>query len=180
MIVGNPNGILCLPAGFPLTGDRQNMGFFEYLLKHKTIALNVEASDWMDAIRKGGAILVKEGCCEQKYIEAMITGCVRNGPYFVIGPGLAMPHARPENGVLSTGYALVTLKKGVEFGDEENDPVDVLVFMAAKDQATHTEESMSQVAEFCDNIDWLLELRVATEMAQVTSLLSRAEKQCVE
>ena len=43
------------------------------------------------------------------------------------------PHARPENGVLATGYALVTLKRGVEFGDAENDPIDVLVFMAAKD-----------------------------------------------
>lgn len=155
------------------------MGFFDYLLKNGTIELNVDASDWIDSIRKGGKLLVEAGCCEPKYIEAMISGCVRNGPYFIIAPGLAMPHARPEMGVLSTGYALVTLKKGVEFGDEENDPVDILLFMAAKDQATHTEEAITQIAEFCDNEDWIMELRVAKDRATVEAILKRAQKQCV-
>jgi PTS system ascorbate-specific IIA component len=155
------------------------MGFFEYLLNNRTIALNVDATDWIDAIRKGGAMLTDNGTCEQKYIDAMINGCVRNGPYFVIGPGIAMPHSRPENGVLKAGYALVTLKSGVEFGDGENDPIDVLIFMAAKDQASHTEEAMSQIAEFCDNADWLLELRVAKDANAVIDLLKRAERACV-
>ncbi len=155
------------------------MGFFDYLLKNGTIELNVEATDWIDAIRKGGRLLVDAGVCEPRYIEAMITGCVRNGPYIVIGPGVAMPHARPENGSLGTGYALVTLKRGVEFGDEDNDPIDILIFMAAKDQATHTEESVSQIADFCDNEDWLMELRVAKDVPTVEAILKRAEKQCL-
>ncbi len=154
------------------------MGFFDYLLKNKTVELNVEATDWIDAIRKGGRLLVDSGCVEPKYVEAMVSGCVRNGPYVVIGPGIAMPHARPENGVLATGYALVTLKRGVEFGDAENDPIDVLVFMAAKDQATHTEESITQIADFCDNPDWLMELRVAKDVAAAEAILMRARKQC--
>ena len=33
------------------------MGFFDYLLKNKTVELNVEATDWIDAIRKGGRLL---------------------------------------------------------------------------------------------------------------------------
>ncbi len=152
------------------------MGFFEFVINNGTIAVNLEAAGWKDAIHKGGALLVEAGCCEQHYIDAMIDGCVNNGPYFLIAPGLAMPHSRPENGVLKTGYALVTLKKGVEFGDAENDPIDILVFMAAKDQATHTEESMTQIADFCDNEDWLLELRTAKTPAQVADLLRRAEK----
>jgi PTS system ascorbate-specific IIA component len=158
--------------------ENARMGFFEFLKSNGTIALDMEAADWKDAIRKGGSLLLQAGCCDGKYVEAMIDGCVRNGPYFVIGPGLAMPHARPENGVIKTGYALVTLKKGVEFGDGENDPVDVLVFMAAKDSASHTEEAMSQIAGFCDNLDWLMELRVAKDVKSVVDLLSRAEKQC--
>lgn len=155
------------------------MGFFEFLMNNKTIALDLEATDWIDAVRKGGALLVEAGCCEKKYIDSIVDGCVKNGPYFVIGPGIAMPHSRPENGVLKTGYALVTLKRGVDFGDKDNDPIDVLVFMAAKDQATHTEVAMSQVAEFCDNTGWLLELRTAKDISAVTGLLSRAEKQCL-
>ena len=154
------------------------MGFFDYIIKNKSILVNIEASDWKDAIRKGGALLLTSGSCKGSYVDAMIEGCERNGPYIVIGPGLAMPHARPETGVIETGYALVTLKKGVDFGDEENDPIDILVFMAAKDQATHTEEAMLQVAEFCDNINWIMELRVAKNSEDVVSILKRAQKQC--
>lgn len=154
------------------------MGFFDYLIAHGAIELNVEATDWIDSIRKGGALLVESGCCEPKYVEAMIAGCVRNGPYFIIAPGIAMPHARPENGALSTGYALVTLNKGVEFGDPDNDPVDVLVFMAAKDQTAHAEEAISQIADFCDHEDWIMELRVAKDKSTVESILKRARTQC--
>lgn len=154
------------------------MGFFDYMLETGNINLNVDASDWIDAIRKGGQLLIDAGSCTEKYIDAMISGCVRNGPYFLIAPGLAMPHARPELGVIETGYAIVTLKKGVEFGDKDNDPVDILIFMAAKDQATHTEEAMSQIAELCDNEEWLMELRVAKTKEDVYATLRYAQSSC--
>lgn len=153
------------------------MGFFDYIIKNKTVIVNLEARDWKDAIRKGGALLLTSGSCKGSYIDAMIDGCERNGPYIVIGPGLAMPHARPETGVLETGYALVTLKKGVDFGDEENDPIDILVFMAAKDHVTHAEEAMLQVADFCDNSDLIMELRVCKTVEEVIFLLKRAQIQ---
>ena len=44
-----------------------------------------------------------------------------------------MPHGRPEEGVKKTGFALVTLKKPLEFNHEDNDPVDILITMAAVD-----------------------------------------------
>lgn len=48
-----------------------------------------------------------------------------------------MPHGRPEEGVKKTGFALVTLKKPLEFNHEDNDPVDILITMAAVDANTH-------------------------------------------
>ena len=47
-----------------------------------------------------------------------------------------MPHGRPEEGV-KTGFALVTLKKPLIFNHEDNDPVDILITMAAVDATTH-------------------------------------------
>ena len=44
-----------------------------------------------------------------------------------------MPHGRPEEGVKKTGFALVTLKKPLVFNHEDNDPVDILITMAAVD-----------------------------------------------
>lgn len=153
------------------------MSFFEFLQKNKTIELNMLAEDWKDAIRKGGKLLLDAGCCTESYIESIIDVCIEKGPYFVLAPGLAMPHSRPENGVIKTGYALVLLNKSVEFGDPENDPIDILIFMAAKDSTTHTEESMSQIAGLCDNVDWIMELRTAQDISTALKVINRAEKQ---
>lgn len=74
---------------------------------------------------------------EPRYYQAILDGVEQFGPYFVIAPGLAMPHGRPEEGVKKTGFSLVTLKKPLEFNHEDNDPVDILITMAAVDANTH-------------------------------------------
>ena len=73
------------------------------------------------------------------------------GPYFVIAPGLAMPHGRPEEGVKKTGFALVTLKKPLEFNHEDNDPVDILITMAAVDANTHREVGIMQIVNLFED-----------------------------
>ncbi|MFO6427822.1 PTS sugar transporter subunit IIA [Escherichia coli] len=50
----------------------------------------------------------------RRYYQAILDGVEQFGPYFVIAPGLAMPHGRPEEGVKKTGFSLVTLKKPLE------------------------------------------------------------------
>ena len=65
----------------------------EYL-NEKTIRTNIAASDWKEAIQKAGQILVDEGIAENTYIEAMIENGEVNGGYFVLVPGVAVPHAK--------------------------------------------------------------------------------------
>ncbi len=82
-------------------------------------------------------LLVKADVVEPRYYRAISDGVAQHGPYFVIAPGLAMPHGRPEEGVKKTGFALVTLKTPLVFNHEDNDPVDILITMAAVDANTH-------------------------------------------
>lgn len=49
-------------------------------------------------MRIGGELLEKSGAIEPRYIDAMINTVKEIGPYIVIAPGIAMPHARPEAG----------------------------------------------------------------------------------
>jgi len=108
----------------------------EYL-NSDTIQLNVHASNWEDAVRAAGQILVDRGKCTPHYIDAMI-GAVRTiGPYMVLAPGLALAHARPEDGVLEIGLSLVTLKKPVKFGSEANDPVSLVIAFGGVDKTSH-------------------------------------------
>ncbi len=47
----------------------------------------------------------------------------KNSAHIVIAPGIALPHARPEDGVIDSTVAVVRLAEPVNFGNEDNDPV---------------------------------------------------------
>ncbi|MEM4005958.1 MAG: PTS sugar transporter subunit IIA, partial [Desulfurococcaceae archaeon] len=55
-------------------------------------------SNWIEATKLSGILLLKDGCIEEGYIERMVETCRELGPYIAIMPGLAIPHARPEDG----------------------------------------------------------------------------------
>lgn len=116
------------------------------LLTEKTIKLNVEVKDWEEAVRIGGELLEKDGAIEHRYIDAMINSVKEIGPYIVIAPGIAMPHARPEAGAKKIGMSLITLKNPVNFGNKENDPVKIVVCLCAVDHSSHL-KALSELVE---------------------------------
>ena len=116
------------------------------LLTKETIKLNVEAKDWEEAVRIGGELLEKSGAIEPRYIDAMINTVKEIGPYIVIAPGIAMPHARPEAGAKKIGMSLITLKNPVNFGNKENDPVKIVVCLCAIDHSSHL-KALSELVE---------------------------------
>lgn len=73
------------------------------------------------------------------------------GPYYVLGEGIAMPHARPEEGVIRTALSLVIVNNGVEFHSEDNDPVYIVFALAAIDSNSHIEMIASLSHLFCDD-----------------------------
>ena len=107
------------------------------LLTEKTIKLNVKASDWEEAIRIGGELLVKNDFVEQRYVEAMVRNVKEMGPYIVIAPGVAMPHSRPEDGVKQVCMSLITLKEPVCFGSKNNDPAYIVICLGAVNNHSH-------------------------------------------
>lgn len=107
------------------------------LLTERSIALNVKAKNWEEVVRAGGKIMVDNDFVEERYTEAMVNTVKQMGAYIVIVPGIAMPHARPEDGAKKVGMAILTLDQPVVFGHAENDPVTVAVFLCAVDKMTH-------------------------------------------
>jgi len=103
------------------------------------IQLNVEVEDWEGAVRAGGKLLRVSGKCVPEYVDAMVRTVKEMGPYMVLAPGLALAHARPEDGTLEVGLSLVTLKTPVAFGSKVNDPVDLVISFCAVDQQSHVE-----------------------------------------
>lgn len=109
------------------------------LLKDENILLDVEAQNWQETIRKAAKPLLDDGSIEPCYVEAMINSILQYGPYIVIGKGVALAHARPEEGVNKLGYSVMILKEPVTFNHETNDPVSVVFCLAAIDNQSHLE-----------------------------------------
>lgn len=103
------------------------------------IKLNIEAETWEEVINKGAEILEKEGVIKPSYKEAIIESTKKTGPYYVITKGVAMPHARPEDGVIKSGFCFLKLIKGINFGSKENDPVKYVFMVAMEDNEKHIE-----------------------------------------
>lgn len=107
------------------------------VLTSNTIKLDILVNNWEEAIRMGADILLKQGLIEPQYISALIATVRNFGPYIVIAPGIALSHAKPENGVLSLGLSFIRLKTPVTFGHKENDPVSLVFTLAPTDNFSH-------------------------------------------
>ncbi|MFO8035258.1 MAG: PTS sugar transporter subunit IIA [Anaerolineales bacterium] len=101
------------------------------------ISLQVKVSNWEEAVRKAGNLMVQAGYCEDRYVDAMVQAVSDMGPYMVLAPGIALAHARPEDGMLKVGMSLINLAVPVEFGSEKNDPVSLVIAFGGVDKEKH-------------------------------------------
>lgn len=136
----------------------------EDILTEALIGLNFSANNREEAMRRSGELLVENGFATPNYIEGMLKNVEENGTYIVIAPGIAMPHARPEEGALEAGISLVTLKDPVVFGHPKNDPVKIVMGLCATDQQTHL-EAMVALVEIL-SLEGMVEQFLAAEQAQ--------------
>ncbi|MEM4666305.1 MAG: PTS sugar transporter subunit IIA [Thermofilum sp.] len=90
------------------------------------VLVGAVAENWEEAVRLAGKLLAADGIVEERYVEAMVQVTRELGPYAVIAPGVALPHARPEDGAKEVGLSIVTLREGVNFGSP-NDPVYIVI-----------------------------------------------------
>lgn len=145
------------------------------LLTDKTIKLKVDATDWEDCVKKGGELLKQNGCIESRYIDAMINSVKDIGPYIVIAPGIAMPHARPEAGTKKIGLSLITLKNPINFGNKDNDPVRIVVCLCATDHYTHI-KAMSELVTLLGDDEKVDKINAAENISDILCLLENEEK----
>ncbi|MHC0520789.1 PTS sugar transporter subunit IIA [Vibrio harveyi] len=127
------------------------MGLKQSLIDNNSIKLQAKASNWREAIKIGTDMLITSGAIQPSYHDAIISSVEELGPYICIAPNLALPHARPENGVIRTAFALVTLEEPIYF-EGEDEPVDVLITLAGSSSDEHM-EGLMEVTQVLDDED---------------------------
>ena len=116
------------------------MNLKQALIDNDSIRLGVTASDWKEAVKLAVEPLVESGAVKAEYYDAIIASTAQ---YYILMPGMAMPHARPEAGVQRDAFSLITLTHPVKFQDGKE--VSVLLALAATSSKIHTSVAIPQI-----------------------------------
>ncbi|MDU2199104.1 MAG: PTS sugar transporter subunit IIA [Peptostreptococcaceae bacterium] len=142
------------------------------LLNEENVDVNVEVSSWQDAIKEVGKLLLINDKIEERYIDSMIDTVTNMGPYIVMAKGIAMPHARPEHGAKETSLSIITLKEPVEFGNEDFDPVRMVIGLSSVDSKSHL-ELLSDLSNIMDDEDLIEKVKDCKDKSELISLIKK-------
>jgi PTS system ascorbate-specific IIA component len=145
-------------------------GSLSDMLPPAAVAAHVDATDWQAAVRAAGDLLIATGSTTPSYTDRMLAAIDRYGPYIVIAPGFALPHAQASDDVLHTGMSFIQLAHPVSFGHETNDPVHLVVGLASKDHSVHA-MALKQLSIFLSAPEMMEKLRQAATADELRVLL---------
>ena len=142
------------------------------LLTEQTIQLKDRVTNWEEAIKVASQPLVDQQSIRPDYVEAMITNVKELGPYIVIAPNIAIPHARPETGVEQLGMSFLRLEEPVYFSEKEKHRAQLIIVLAAIDNQTHL-KALAQLTELLSNEGNVEKLIAANDQETVIKLINQ-------
>jgi mannitol operon transcriptional antiterminator len=148
------------------------------LITLDTIQIKPDVNNWKEAIQIAADPLLNKGYINQNYVTAMIENVLELGPYIVVAPRIAIPHARPEQGVSQLGMSLLSLKKSVSFSEDGKHDVNLILVLAAVDRETHLKAiaQLSRLLSGDEGINTILEADSAGQVLEVINQYSTNEE----
>ncbi len=110
----------------------------------------------------------------EEYVQEMIANVKKLGPYIVIAPKIAIPHARPESGVKKLGMSLLQLKESVSFSEKQEHAVNLIIVLVAIDNETHL-KALAQLSDMLsqpENVDLLIRSNSKEQMLEMIAKYS--------
>lgn len=145
------------------------------LLPVEHIQLLEAATDWKDSIKLAAEPLLASGFIKKDYIMMMVRNIEKMGPYIVISPKVAIPHARPEDGVNKLSMSLLKLTKEVPFSEENKHQIQLIIILAAIDGETHLKaiSQLSRMFSDSDNVRKILAANTSKEIFELINIHSQ-------
>lgn len=139
------------------------------LITHDKIQFMDYTESWQHSIRIASKPLLEDGVIVEGYVDTMIDNITTLGPYIVIAPGIALPHARPEAGVKRIGMSFLQLKQSCSFSEKPEHQVNLIFVLAAIDNETHL-KALSQLSKMLSdgaNVEKLMNTNSASEVLAI-------------
>ena len=144
------------------------------LLKEELIQQVDSVSNWQDAVGLAAQPLLAHGYIEESYIQAMIASINETGPYIVLAPKVAVPHASPDAGVHQLGISLLQVKEPVDFSEDDDDDkkVQLIFVLAAVDSTAHL-RALQELALILDDEEAIDSLIAASDPREILAIIDK-------
>lgn len=148
------------------------MSLFDLIGIDGIVITNEENLSIENALDLTCSTLIAKGKVETSYADAIKATHKKIGPYYVLAPKIAMPHARPEDGVNETALQLTVFKKGVDLGSVDNGDVYFSITLAAVDSDGHLLTIMA-LSELFQNDEDIEQIINAEDKAEIIKVLKK-------
>lgn len=141
------------------------------ILSKRTVQLNAQATDKIDAVKQAGELLVQAGYVAQEYIEGMLTRESITSTY--LGNGVAIPHGQFKDRAIiyHTGLSVVQLPAGVQWSPNETVHL-VIGIAAASDDHIGV---LANLAEVLEDPETAEQLACTTDPTVIIERLNRKQ-----
>ncbi|AHF79212.1 Putative PTS system transporter subunit IIA (plasmid) [Sodalis praecaptivus] len=145
------------------------MSIKAFLSQSQYIQVRMEVSSWQEIIEQAAKPLIEGGFVTAEYPKAVISNTMEYGAYYVFDEGIAIPHARPECGVINNCFSMVTLAAPMSINGSE--PVDIIVMFGGVDKDSHITDGIASIVGLLEQEDTLSQIRRATTIDEILELL---------
>lgn len=148
---------------------KEKIPMLDELITKETYQYTEEKLSWQDAIALSAKPLLESGAVEDTYIEAMVNKVEEFGAFIDLGKGVAIPHARPEDGVNRVGMAMLNLKEPIYLLDDPTHEIRLLICIAAVDNQTHLKalSHLTGILRDATSVQQLIEARCFDDIANL-------------
>ncbi len=145
------------------------MSIKTFLAHNQTIQVGMEVDSWDEIIERAAKPLIDGGFVTAEYPQAVISNTLEYGAYYVFDEGIAIPHARPECGVIKNCFSMMTLRHPVSINGSE--PVDIIVMFGGVDSDAHITEGIASIVDLLEQEETLANIRCAETVEEILGLL---------
>ncbi|EGP5665242.1 transcription antiterminator BglG [Enterococcus faecium] len=145
------------------------------LLTEEMIQLSDQPKNWQEAITFAVQPLLSENKIEESYIKAMIERVEQYGAFIHIGDHIALPHARPEDGVNEVGMSLLKLQQPVDLLDDPAHPISLFICLAAIDNEAHL-RALANLTKLLSNKQNLQDLLHASTKEEILAIIRKGDE----
>lgn len=145
------------------------------LLNEETIQVKDRVEHWREAITIAAQPLISKKTITGTYIRKMIQNVETHGPYIVVAPKIAIPHAEPGDGASDIGMSLLKLNEPVSFSSDAKHDVYFIIVLAAIDNESHL-KALSQLIRIFSNEDQIEQMLNIDTSKELIHFLKQIQK----